>query len=86
LQVDAVAHNAFIQEQSLGLHYNVGNDLLDYIENPEAFAFQDGYVTLPDGPGLGITVNEDAVRDAAKQGHHWTNPVWRLDDGAVAEW
>jgi len=86
LQVDAVAHNAFIQEQSLGLHYNVGNDLFDYIENPEAFAFQDGYVTLPDGPGLGITINEDAVRNAAKQGHHWTNPVWRLDDGAVAEW
>ncbi len=29
LQIDAIAHNAFIQEQSLGLHYNVSNDLLE---------------------------------------------------------
>lgn len=28
LQLDAVCHNAFIQEQSLGIHYNQGNDLL----------------------------------------------------------
>ena len=30
LQLDAVCYNAFIQEQSLGIHYNEGNDLLDY--------------------------------------------------------
>ena len=30
LQLDACTHNAFIQEQSLGIHYNVANDLLDY--------------------------------------------------------
>ena len=29
------AYNAFIQEQSLGIHYNKGNDLLDYIANKE---------------------------------------------------
>lgn len=86
LQVDAVARNAFIQEQSLKIHYNLGNDLLDYLSDPGVFEYREGYVRLPDGPGLGITVNEAAVREAAKAGHHWRNPVWRLDDGAVAEW
>ena len=31
LQLDAVCHNAVIQEQSLGIHYNQANDLLDYV-------------------------------------------------------
>ena len=31
LQVDATSHNVFIQEQSLGIHYNQGSDLLDYL-------------------------------------------------------
>jgi galactonate dehydratase len=86
LQVDAVAYNAFIQEQSLGIHYNQGNDLLDYLADPGVFAYQDGYVALPEGPGLGITINEDVVREAARKGHQWRSPVWRLDDGAIAEW
>ncbi len=86
LQVDAVAHNAMIQEQSLGIHYNVGNDLLDYLADPSVFAYADGYVTLPTAPGLGITIDEDAVRQAAATGHDWHNPIWRLDDGSIAEW
>jgi galactonate dehydratase len=86
LQVDAVAHNAFIQEQSLGIHYNQGNDLLSYLDDPTVFAYQDGYISLPTGPGLGITINEDAVRAAAQRGHDWRSPVWTLDDGAIAEW
>ena len=30
LQLDSCTPNAFIQEQSLGIHYNQGSDLLDY--------------------------------------------------------
>lgn len=86
LQIDAVSHNAFIQEQSLGIHYNASNDLLDYVGNPDAFAYQDGYVSMPKGPGLGIEVNEDYVRARASEGHRWRNPVWRHADGSVAEW
>ena len=59
LQLDAVSYNAFIQEQSLGIHYNKGNDLLDYIRNPEVFEYDDGMVAIPQGPGLGIEVNEE---------------------------
>jgi galactonate dehydratase len=86
LQVDAIAHNAFIQEQSLGIHYNQGNDLLDYLADPTVFHYRDGYVTIPTGPGLGITINEDAVRAGAATGHNWHSPIWRHPDGSIAEW
>lgn len=86
LQLDAVCYNAFIQEQSLGIHYNAANDLLDYVSNREVFAYQDGMVAIPQGPGLGIEVNEDLVRERAATGHRWRNPVWRHADGSFAEW
>lgn len=50
LQVDACTPNAFIQEQSLNMHYNVENDLLDYVKNKEMFAFVDGYMAMPKDP------------------------------------
>lgn len=86
LQLDAVSYNAFIQEQSLGIHYNESNDILDYLARPEVFAYRDGYVDIPQGPGLGIEINEEYVIERAKAGHRWRNPVWRHADGSVAEW
>ncbi|WP_454851837.1 galactonate dehydratase [Promicromonospora soli] len=86
LQLDAVAYNAVIQEQSLGIHYNTSNDLLDYIADPTVFAYEDGSVAIPQGPGLGIEVDEDYVRERAAEGHRWRNPVWRHADGSFAEW
>jgi galactonate dehydratase len=86
LQLDACTYNAFIQEQSLGIHYNVGNDLLDYVSDPGRFRYQGGFVTIPSGPGLGIDVNEELVIERARQGHRWRSPVWRHRDGSVAEW
>lgn len=86
LQLDGVCYNAFIQEQSLGIHYNQSNDLLDYISNREVFEYEDGFVAIPNGPGLGIEINEDYVREQARIGHRWRNPIWRHADGSVAEW
>ena len=86
LQIDAVSHNAAIQEQSLGIHYNKSNDILDYISNKEVFHYADGFVSIPQGPGLGIEVDEAYVIERAKEGHRWRNPVWRHEDGSVAEW
>jgi galactonate dehydratase len=86
LQVDAVCANAFIQEQSLGIHYNQGNDLLDYLVDPSVFQYADGVVKLPTAAGLGIQINEAAVREAAARGHRWRNPIWRRADGSIAEW
>jgi galactonate dehydratase len=86
LQVDATAHNAFIQEQSLGIHYNETGDLLDYITDASVFDYKDGYVKIPQGSGLGIEINEEHVRQMAAVGHNWRNPVWRHKDGSIAEW
>ncbi|MFD1674203.1 galactonate dehydratase [Alicyclobacillus fodiniaquatilis] len=86
IQLDACTPNVFIQEQSLGIHYNKTNDLLDYLDDPTVFRYENGFVPLPTAPGLGIQVNESFVREAAAQGHNWKNPVWRNEDGTVAEW
>lgn len=86
LQLDATCPNAFIQEQSLGIHYNQGSDLLDYLADPKIFAYQEGFVTLPTAPGLGIEINEEKVKEMAAKGHRWRNPIWRNEDGTVAEW
>jgi galactonate dehydratase len=86
LQIDAGCYNAFIQEQSLGIHYNAANDLLDYVSNREVFAYENGMVAIPQGPGLGIEVNEEYVKERAAVGHRWRNPIWRHADGSFAEW
>ena len=86
LQIDAVSYNAFIQEQSLNIHYNQDNDILDYITNREVFDYKDGFVAIPQGPGLGVEVDEAYVIERAKTGHRWRNPVWRHEDGSFAEW
>ncbi|MCL2852844.1 MAG: galactonate dehydratase [Defluviitaleaceae bacterium] len=86
VQIDACSPNAFIQEQSLGIHYNKGADMLDYITNKDAFTFKDGFIQIPSGPGLGVQINKEKVLEADKVGHNWKNPIWRNYDGTFAEW
>ncbi|MGE4284259.1 MAG: galactonate dehydratase, partial [Clostridia bacterium] len=43
LQLDFCTPNAFIQEQSLGIHYNQGSDLLDYLVDKTVFEYKNGY-------------------------------------------
>lgn len=86
LNVDAICHNAVIQEQSMGIHYNVGKTVLDYVKNKNDFLFQDGFVDLPKLPGLGIEVDKKLVVEENKTPHSWKNPVWYHPDGSIAEW
>lgn len=86
LNVDAVSYNAFIQEQSMGIHYNVGKSVLDYVHNKGDFAFTDGFVQLLKRPGLGVEVNKELVLEENRTLHSWKNPLWRHQDGSVAEW
>lgn len=86
LQVDFCTPNAFIQEQSAGIHYNTGYDLMNYLSNPEVFQWKNGSCERLTKPGLGIEVNESYVREMAQRGHDWHNPVWRDSDGIIAEW
>ena len=86
LQVAFCTPNFLIQEQSLGIHYNKDADLLSYLLDPEPFRFRAGHAHRTDLPGLGVVVDEAAVRAADRTGHAWRNPVWRHADGSFAEW
>jgi galactonate dehydratase len=61
-------------------------DLLEKVMDPERFRFRDGYAVASTRPGLGVDIDEKAVRHAAETGHSWRNPVWRGPDGAFTEW
>jgi galactonate dehydratase len=86
LQVGFATPNFLIQEQSIGIHYNLGAEVLDYLVDTAPLQFVDGHVERLTGPGLGIEVDEQVVRAADKRGHAWRGPVWRHPDGSFAEW
>ena len=86
LQVDFATPNFLIQEQSLGIGYGDDSGLLGYLVDPAPFTFVDGCIERPTGPGLGIEVDEAAVRRAAERGHAWRTPLWRHADGSLAAW
>jgi galactonate dehydratase len=86
LQLAACTPNVAIQEISLGIHYNIGHDLLEFCSDKDVLTPVNGFLNIPEKPGLGITIDEDAVREADKDRHRWRNPVWRHPDGSFAEW
>ncbi|MBP3037095.1 galactonate dehydratase [Arthrobacter sp. zg-ZUI100] len=86
LQVGFSTPNFLIQEQSIGIHYNQGAEVLDYVLDKTPLKFIHGHIERPTGPGLGIEIDEQAVRSADKRGHSWRGPIWRHSDGAFAEW
>jgi galactonate dehydratase len=83
LQLCFTTPNMLVQERDLDWWGGLAER---YIENPEIFAIDSGHVARPAGPGLGIVVNEEEVRDQAQH-----EPVRRLErnrqrDGSFAEW
>ncbi len=86
LQLAACTPNVVLQEMSLGIHYNEGHDLLAFCTDPGVLTPVDGYLPIPTGPGLGIEIDEAAVRSAHESRHRWRNPLWRHADGSLAEW
>ena len=86
LQLAACAPNVALQEMSLGIHYNVGADLYSYCTDRSPLTAVDGFLPIPSGPGLGVVIDEEAVRESHKERHRWRNPIWRQKDGSFAEW
>jgi galactonate dehydratase len=86
LQVDFVAYNAVLQEQSMGIHYNRDAELLDYVINKDDFRIDGGYIHALPQPGLGVVIDEERVEHASRNASDWHNPIWRHADGSVAEW
>lgn len=86
LQVDLVSPNAMLQEQSMGIHYNQGAELLDYVVNRDDFRITEGHIAALTRPGLGVEIDEERVLHASRNPPDWHNPQWRHADGSVAEW
>ena len=86
LQVNFCSHGAVMQEQDLNLHDPEASIGLQYLDDAETFAFEDGYVERPTGDGLGIEIDEDYLREQAATNVNWSNPAWHHEDGSVAEW
>lgn len=86
LQLAGCTPNVVLQEMSLGIHYNAGHDLLSFCANPDVLTPVNGYLPIPTGPGLGVEVDEAAVRKAHEEKVRWRNPIWRQEDGSFAEW
>ncbi len=75
LQLDACTPNFLIQELvTLGV---------GYLKRP--FKVRDGYIEIPKGPGLGIELDDDAVREKEYDGI-WERPTLIHEDGSVADW
>ncbi len=75
LQVDACTPNFLCQEQVC-----LGEGYLRQPFVPDA-----GYIPVPTAPGLGIDVDEDAVREKLYDGA-WSNPRLAHEDGSLADW
>lgn len=75
LQLAASIPNFLCQEQvTLGT---------GYIKQP--FTVENGYVKIPEGPGLGIELDENQIAD--KLDHNWLNrETYDLNDGSVVDW
>lgn len=87
LQIDLSTSNFAIQEMPLGIHYNSeDSDLGTYIKDKAVFAIKDGYVEAPTGPGLGIEIDEDLVRNISAETGPWQPKEFYGPDGAIREW
>ncbi|MCC3376546.1 galactonate dehydratase [Cohnella sp. REN36] len=81
LQLDACTPNFLIQEHpSMAERWDLGEG---YLQTP--FEIRDGYVDVPKGPGLGVEINEEALRERAYPGE-WDTPLLFHEDGSFAEW
>jgi galactonate dehydratase len=86
LQIGFATPNYLIQEQSLDLHRHRNQPGLDYLLDTSVLTLADGHIARPVAPGLGLDIDERAVRSAAERAHRFRSPVWRHCDGSFAEW
>ena len=81
IQLDECIPNFLVQEHP-------GNqdksDLgVGYIKQP--FLIKDGYIDVPTKPGLGVELDEEALKDKIYDGR-WSTPRIYHEDGSVADW
>ena len=70
----------------MGIHYNKGAELLDFVKNKDDFKMDGGHFMPLMKPGLGVEIDEEKVIERSKNVADWRNPLWRYEDGSIAEW
>lgn len=75
LQLAACTPNFWAQE-----HLCLGDG---YLKQP--FVMEQGYIPVPEGPGLGIELDDEAI-EAKRFAGDWETPSFTLEDGSFAEW
>jgi galactonate dehydratase len=86
LQLAFAVPNFYAQEQVLNPHLG-GSEALRVLADPGVLTPVGGRIPRLTGPGLGIEIDEDAVRAAVDDGPlEPGSPVWEYPDGSFAEW
>ena len=81
LQLDACIPNLLAQEHpGMPDHRDLGEGLLK-----KPFVIENGFIRIPEGPGLGIEVDEDTLEEYEFEGN-WDTPHLFFEDGSVADW
>ncbi|ELY92346.1 galactonate dehydratase [Natrialba taiwanensis] len=86
LQVSTYIPNLLIQDHGFDIYPAPKSAADHYLHDASVFEFTDGYLSPLDGPGLGVNIDESAVRNRSRQDLDWSNPIWRHEDGSIAEW
>jgi len=74
VQLDACIPNFLIQE-----HSSFGEGIFR-----EPLVVEGGYIRLPEGPGLGVELDERRI--GSRPFKPWKMPIWYHEDGSVADW
>ncbi len=81
LQLDACIPNFLVQEHPVTPDgAELGHGFLT-----EPFVIKNGYIDTPTKPGLGVELDEKAMREREYDGK-WTTPRQYYEDGSIAEW
>jgi galactonate dehydratase len=87
VQIDLAVPNFYAQEHVIDLTSPESEDLA-LLRDPATLVAVDGHIERPTGPGLGIEINEEFVRNAHRSDLLVPagNPTWTYRDGSFAEW
>lgn len=47
-----------------------------YVEDPDSMEQENGYIDLPTGPGLGVEIDEDEVRELDSENLDLSRPIY----------
>lgn len=87
VQVDAALPNVAVQEAMIDFAGLLDDDEHAYVRNRGDWMPESGYLPVPTGPGLGLEIDEDIVRERAAEvapsvALWWSDPR----DGSYVEW